>query len=145
MNRYRINLPASLAVTIYAETERAALEQAADLGSYMASQWEELATVTLNEPGEAPKSLRSLDIKGSVYALDVTATEAEVADIDEDIPAEEWPNARLIAAAPELLELAQQIVLEDDTASGDYPDSRIPDDIVSAARALLARLEGGAQ
>lgn len=48
-------------------------------------------------------------------------------------------NARLIAAAPELLELARQIVLADEQREGD-----IPADIVAGAVAAIAKATGGA-
>lgn len=49
--------------------------------------------------------------------------------------AEDIANARLIAAAPELLELAQQIVLDEETGS-----HLIPLDIVKSARSLIDRI-----
>jgi hypothetical protein len=50
-----------------------------------------------------------------------------------------FANARLIAAAPDLLELARQIVLAADQNEGD-----IPADIVSGARAAIAKATGEA-
>lgn len=50
---------------------------------------------------------------------------------------ERGEDARLIAAAPDLLELARQIVLAADQNEGD-----IPADIVSGARAAIAKATG---
>mgnify|MGYP003342593917 FL=1 len=58
---------------------------------------------------------------------------------DEKTPEEELKtNAHLIAAAPELLELARQIVLAADDNEGD-----IPNDIVAGARAAVHKATGG--
>lgn len=48
-------------------------------------------------------------------------------------------NARLIAAAPELLELAEQIVL-----AADQNEGQIPLDIAEGARLVLAKAKGEA-
>ena len=58
---------------------------------------------------------------------------------DEKTPEEELKaNAHLIAAAPELLELARQIVLAADDNEGN-----IPGDIVSGARLGIEKATGG--
>jgi hypothetical protein len=49
----------------------------------------------------------------------------------------EEANARLIAAAPELLELARQIVL-----AAEQDEGEIPSDIVAGAKAAIAKAGG---
>ena len=74
-------------------------------------------------------------------ALDIIGCAGRIAMIDEqaNLSDEELKaNAHLIAAAPELLELARQIVLAADDNEGD-----IPNDIVAGARAAVHKATGG--
>lgn len=61
--------------------------------------------------------------------------------VADDIQSED--DAKLMAAAPELLELARQVVLEYENASGDYPSSTIPKDIYNGAVKAIAKAQGG--
>mgnify|MGYP003332798592 CR=1 FL=1 len=73
--------------------------------------------------------------------IDIRANGCRIAMLDEQerITADELKaNANLISAAPELLELARQIVLAADDNEGN-----IPGDIVSGARLGIEKATGG--
>lgn len=61
--------------------------------------------------------------------------------LDTHNPGEREANARLIAAAPEMLESLKQIVWKVDQTLG-YPQMR-DDAVIINARAVIARLESG--
>ena len=63
-------------------------------------------------------------------------------DDDAQARAEERANARLIAAAPELLAALRGIMSTDDLSRNDWPSDTMA--ILTIARAAIAKVEGGA-
>ena len=86
-------------------------------------------SVDIDHSSNAPEFIRTY-VDGEMYDL---------ASVLCDETGNATANARLIAAAPDLLELARQIVL-----AAEQNEGSIPADIVSGAVAAIARATGGA-
>ena len=87
-------------------------------------------SVEIDHHTAAPEFIRAY-VDGEMYDL---------ASVLCDETGNATANARLIAAAPDLLELARQVVL-----AADQNEGSIPADIVSGARAAIAKATGEAR
>jgi len=70
-----------------------------------------------------------------------------VAIVEGDSAEQQWANAQLLSACPELLAACQLILREEDGPHDDRPDEAIFaewDAIIAAARAAVAKALGGA-
>jgi hypothetical protein len=87
-------------------------------------------SVEIDHHTAAPEFIRAY-VDGEMYDL---------ASVLCDETGNATANARLIAAAPDLLELARQVVL-----AADQNEGSIPADIVSGARDAIAKATGEAR
>lgn len=79
---------------------------------------------------------------GKTNRIEIAALGKTVARIYHSVPAEDLPNARLIAAAPELLEALEFIANRQNLMFAECSDA---EEIIEVARAAIAKATGEQQ
>lgn len=81
------------------------------------------------------------DDTASTGRIEIVALGKTVARIYRSVPEEDLPNARLIAAAPDLLEALRGVVAMIDSLNSAYGSEQV-DSVVSNGRAVIAKATG---